>query len=38
VRFVDEAEIDRHDPRRLSFFNLNTPTDMEAARRLMEDQ
>jgi molybdopterin-guanine dinucleotide biosynthesis protein A len=36
VRFVDEAEIDRFDPRRLSFFNVNTPDDLEQARRLAE--
>lgn len=34
VRWVDEADIDRHDPRRLSFFNVNTPADLEEARRL----
>jgi molybdopterin-guanine dinucleotide biosynthesis protein A len=34
VRFVDEAEIDRFDPRHLSFFNVNTPEDLEQARRL----
>ncbi len=36
VRFVDEAEIERHDPRRLSFFNINTPADLDAARQLLE--
>ena len=34
VRYVDEAEIDRFDPRHLSFFNVNTPADVEQARRL----
>jgi molybdopterin-guanine dinucleotide biosynthesis protein A len=34
VRYVDEAEIDRFDPRHLSFFNVNTPADLEQARRL----
>jgi len=34
VRYVDEAEIDRFDPRHLSFFNVNTPDDLEQARRL----
>jgi molybdopterin-guanine dinucleotide biosynthesis protein A len=34
VRYVDEAEIDRFDPRRLSFFNVNTPADLEQARHL----
>ncbi len=34
VRFVDESEIDRFDPQHLSFFNVNTPEDLEQARRL----
>jgi molybdopterin-guanine dinucleotide biosynthesis protein A len=34
VRFVDEAEIDRFDPRHLSFFNVNTPEDLERAQKL----
>ena len=34
LRCVDEAEIDRFDPRHLSFFNVNTPQDLEEARRL----
>lgn len=34
VRFVDEPEIDRFDPQHLSFFNVNTPDDLEQARRL----
>jgi molybdopterin-guanine dinucleotide biosynthesis protein A len=34
VRFVDEAEIDRFDPQHLSFFNINTPADLERARQL----
>jgi molybdopterin-guanine dinucleotide biosynthesis protein A len=33
VRFVDEPEIDRFDPRHASFFNVNTPADLEQARR-----
>ncbi len=36
VRYVDEAEIDRFDPRHLSFFNINSPADVEQARRLAE--
>ena len=32
VRYIEEAEIDRFDPRRLSFFNVNTPDDLEEAR------
>ena len=34
VRFVDEPELDRFDPQRLSFFNVNTPDDLAEARRL----
>lgn len=34
VRFVDEPEIDRFDPQHLSFFNVNTPEDLEQALRL----
>ena len=34
VRYVDEAEIDRFDPDRLSFVNVNTPEDLERARQL----
>ena len=36
VRWVEAAEIDRYDPRHLSFFNVNTPEDLEAARRLAD--
>jgi molybdenum cofactor guanylyltransferase len=35
VRYVDEDEIARHDPRRLSFFNINTPEDLVRARELL---
>jgi len=34
LRFVEEAEIDRFDPDHLSFFNINTPEDLEQARKL----
>ncbi len=34
VRFLDEPEIDRFDPQHLSFFNVNTPADLEQARQL----
>lgn len=37
VRYVEAAEIDRFDPERRSFFNVNTPDDLEAARRLLAD-
>jgi molybdenum cofactor guanylyltransferase len=33
VRFVDEPEIDHFDPAHLSFFNVNTPEDLEQARK-----
>jgi molybdenum cofactor guanylyltransferase len=35
VRYVDEDEIARYDPRRLSFFNINTPEDLIRARELL---
>jgi molybdopterin-guanine dinucleotide biosynthesis protein A len=38
VRFVDEAEINRFDPQHLSFFNLNTPEDLERARQIAQAQ
>jgi molybdopterin-guanine dinucleotide biosynthesis protein A len=34
VRFVEPAEIDRFDPRHLSFFNVNTPEDLERAKQI----
>ncbi len=34
VRYVEAEEIDRFDPEHLSFFNINTKADMEAAREL----
>jgi len=36
VRYVDEAAIDRIDPRHLSFFNINTQADLEEAARLLQ--
>ncbi len=33
VRYVDEAEIARFDPEGRTFFNVNTPADLEAARQ-----
>lgn len=36
VRYVEEAEIDRFDPEHLSFFNINTPADLEKAKMLAE--
>jgi molybdopterin-guanine dinucleotide biosynthesis protein A len=34
VRYVETDEIARYDPERLSFFNINTPEDLERAREL----
>jgi molybdopterin-guanine dinucleotide biosynthesis protein A len=31
---VEAEEIDRFDPKHLSFFNINTEADLEAARKL----
>lgn len=36
VRIVEADEVDRFDPQHLSFFNMNTPQDLEFARRLAE--
>jgi molybdopterin-guanine dinucleotide biosynthesis protein A len=35
VRFVSRQEVERFDPRHLSFFNVNTPADLVRARRLV---
>jgi molybdopterin-guanine dinucleotide biosynthesis protein A len=34
VRYVEEAEIDRFDPRHLSFYNVNTPDDLTKAQEI----
>ena len=34
VRFVDAAEVEKIDPRHLSFFNINTPEDLERAKEI----
>lgn len=36
VRYVEEAEIDEFDPEHLSFFNVNSQSDLERARRILE--
>ena len=36
VRYIDEAEYQPIDPRGLSFFNVNTPQDLEEARQFIE--
>jgi molybdopterin-guanine dinucleotide biosynthesis protein A len=37
VRYVEEREINSFDPEHLSFFNINTPADMERAERIITD-
>ena len=34
VRYVDAGEIDRFDPRHMSFFNINTEADLDKAREM----
>jgi len=36
VRYVDEAEVEKFDPQRLSFFNINSEADLERAKTLLE--
>jgi molybdopterin-guanine dinucleotide biosynthesis protein A len=38
VRYVEEAEIEKFDPERLSFFNINSEADLERARALLEKE
>lgn len=38
VRWVEQMEIERFDPKHLSFFNVNTPEDLIEARRLANRQ
>jgi molybdenum cofactor guanylyltransferase len=35
VRYVEAEEINRYDPEHLSFFNINTPQDMEKALKII---
>ena len=37
VRYVEAEEIDRFDPRHLSFFNINAKADLGRARRLIKE-
>ena len=37
VRYVEAEEIDRFDPKHLSFFNVNTEDDLNIARELVKD-
>ena len=34
VRYVEESEVDIFDPQHLSFFNVNTPNDLEEMKKL----
>jgi molybdopterin-guanine dinucleotide biosynthesis protein A len=34
VRFIEAEEVDRFDPKHLSFFNINTTDDLELARKI----
>lgn len=34
VKYIDSAEIDKFDPRHLSFFNINTEADLDAGKEL----
>ena len=38
VRYVDQREVDILDPKHLSFFNVNTPADLELARMLAREE
>lgn len=35
VRYVEEGEVDIFDPQHLSFFNVNTPSDLEEMKKLV---
>jgi molybdopterin-guanine dinucleotide biosynthesis protein A len=37
VRYVERAEIDRYDPRHLSFLNVNTPEDWQRAQSFLAE-
>ncbi|GAG71521.1 unnamed protein product, partial [marine sediment metagenome] len=36
VRYVDAEEINRFDPKHLSFFNINSEADLETAGEIMK--
>jgi molybdopterin-guanine dinucleotide biosynthesis protein A len=38
VKYVEEDEINRFDPKHLSFFNINSQADLERARRLATEK
>jgi molybdopterin-guanine dinucleotide biosynthesis protein A len=35
IRYIEESEIDRYDPDHLSFYNVNTPVELERAQALL---
>ena len=37
VRYVEQEEVDPFDPRHLSFFNINTPADVERAKAVLAE-
>lgn len=38
VRYVEDAELSQFDPRHVSFFNVNSQSDLERARALLESE
>jgi len=38
IRYIEEPNIDVFDPQRLSFFNINTPHDLETARHILQQR
>ena len=38
VQYVPQETIDLYDPSRISFFNVNTPTDLERALSLLAEE
>jgi molybdopterin-guanine dinucleotide biosynthesis protein A len=38
VRYVEQTEVEKFDPQRLSFFNINSEADLERARTLLEKE
>jgi molybdenum cofactor guanylyltransferase len=38
VKYVEEKDVDRYDPGRLSFFNINFPEDLAKAREILKSQ
>lgn len=38
VRYIDDAELKKYDPKHLSFFNVNSEADLERAQALLEKE